>query len=315
VLDPVGIPPNRTVRDGLGGHRPAEGRRCGARGGNGMGTITVGTENSTDIEIYYEDHGTGQPVVLVHGYPLDGSSWERQARELLEAGYRVITYDRRGFGRSSRAGSGYDNDTLAADLSALLDALDLRDVVLVGFSMGTGELARYVRNHGHERIAKLVFLAAVEPYQVRTEDNPSGLPREIFDGTLAAARADRFAFFTQFYRDFYNLDENLGTLVSEEVVRANWNTAVASAPVASWAVVPAWIDDFRPDVEALRAAGKPALIVHGTADNLLSIDVTGRPFHAAFPEAEYLEIEGAPHGLLWTHADEVAKALLGFLEK
>jgi non-heme chloroperoxidase len=289
-------------------HSPEPGR-------NDMGYVKVGTENSTDIEIYYEDHGSGQPVVMIHGYPLDGHSWELQARELLDAGYRVITYDRRGFGLSSKVSSGYDNDTLAADLSTILETLDLRDVILVGFSMGTGEPARYVRNHGHERIAKVVFIAPVEPFQVLTDDNPTGLPQENFDATIAAARADRYAFFTEFYKNFYNLDETLGSLVSEEVVRANWNTAVASAPIASWAVVPAWIEDFRPDVEALRAAGKPALIVHGTKDNLLSIDVTGRPFHAAFPEAEYVEIEGAPHGLLWTHATEVNKVLLGFVAK
>ncbi|PRX46664.1 pimeloyl-ACP methyl ester carboxylesterase [Prauserella shujinwangii] len=280
-----------------------------------MGFVTAGIENSTNIELYYEDHGTGQPVVLIHGYPLDGHSWELQARELLAAGYRVITYDRRGFGRSSKAGSGYDYDTFAADLSVLLETLDLRDVILVGFSMGTGELARYVRNHGHERIAKLAFLASIEPFLVRTEDNPGGLPREGFDGTIAAARADRFAWFTQFYQDFYNLDETLGTLVSEEVVRANWNTAAGSAPIAAWAVVPSWLEDFRPDVEAVRASGKPALIVHGTKDALLPIEVTGRPFHAALPEAEYLEIEDAPHGLLWTHATEVNDALVRFAAK
>ncbi|WP_433281550.1 alpha/beta fold hydrolase [Pseudonocardia xinjiangensis] len=280
-----------------------------------MGYITVGTENTTDIEIYYEDHGSGQPVVLVHGYPLDGHSWELQARALLEAGYRVITYDRRGFGRSSKVGSGYDYDTFAADLDTVLVALDLHDVVLVGFSMGTGELARYVRNHGHERIGKLAFLASIEPFLLQTDNNPGGLPRGNYEAAIAAARADRFAFFTQFYKDFYNLDETLGTLVSEDVVRANWNTATTSAPVAAWAVIPAWIEDFRPDVEAVRASGKPALIVHGTKDNLLPIDVTGRPFHAAFPEADYREIEGAPHGLLWTHASEVNDALIEFVAK
>ncbi|WP_433559593.1 alpha/beta fold hydrolase [Pseudonocardia xinjiangensis] len=280
-----------------------------------MGYVTVGTENTTDIEIYYEDHGSGQPVVLVHGYPLDGHSWELQARALLEAGYRVITYDRRGFGRSSKVGSGYDYDTFAADLDTVLVALDLHDVVLVGFSMGTGELARYVRNHGHERIGKLAFLASIEPFLLQTDDNPGGLPRGNYEAAIAAARADRFAFFTQFYKDFYNLDETLGALVSEDVVRANWNTATTSAPVAAWAVIPAWIEDFRPDVEAVRASGKPALIVHGTKDNLLPIDVTGRPFHAAFPEADYQEIEGAPHGLLWTHASEVNDALIEFVAK
>ncbi|MFD1936769.1 MULTISPECIES: alpha/beta fold hydrolase [Nonomuraea] len=280
-----------------------------------MGYIKVGAENSTSIELYYEDQGAGQPVVLIHGYPLNGHSWERQTRELLAAGHRVITYDRRGFGQSSKVGSGYDYDTFAADLNTLLETLDLRDVILVGFSMGTGELARYVRNHGHERVAKLAFLASLEPFLLAADDNPTGVPRAVFDGIADTARADRYAWFTQFYKDFYNLDENLGSRISQEVVTANWNTATTSAPVAAYAVVSSWIEDFREDVAAVRAAGKPSLILHGTKDNILPIDSTGRPFHQAFPEADYIEVEGAPHGLLWTHAAEVNEALLAFVGK
>jgi non-heme chloroperoxidase len=278
-----------------------------------MGYITVGQENSTDIELYYEDQGSGQPVVLIHGYPLDGHSWELQTRELLAAGHRVITYDRRGFGASSKVGSGYDYDTFAKDLDTVLETLDLRDVTLVGFSMGTGELARYVKNHGHDRVARLAFLASLEPFLVERDDNPEGVPQSVFDGIVDAARTDRYAWFTQFYADFYNLDENLGTRISEEVVRASWNTAVGSAPVAAYAVVPSWVEDFRADVEAVRAAAKPTLILHGTKDNILPIDATGRRFSKLVPDAEYVEVEGAPHGLLWTHADEVNKALLGFV--
>ncbi|MER6971098.1 alpha/beta hydrolase [Nocardioides sp. NPDC000445] len=279
-----------------------------------MGYINVGTENSTTTEIYYEDHGTGQPVVLIHGYPLDGNSWELQSRELIAAGYRVITYDRRGFGQSSKVGTGYDYDTFAADLNALLETLDLRDVILVGFSMGTGELARYVSNHGHERVAKLAFLASLEPFLLAADDNPTGVPQSVFDGIAKAARDDRYAWYTQFFSDFYNLDETLGSRISQEAVTASWNTATRSAPVASYSVVPTWIEDFREDVVAVRAAGKPVLILHGTSDNILPIDATGRPFHEALPEAEYVEIEGAPHGLLWTHAAEVNEALLGFVK-
>ncbi|GIG22065.1 arylesterase [Cellulomonas chitinilytica] len=278
-----------------------------------MGYITVGTENSTPVELYYEDHGTGQPVLLIHGYPLDGHSWERQTRELLADGYRVLTYDRRGFGRSSKVGTGYDYDTFAADLNTVLETLDLRDVILVGFSMGTGELARYVSTYGHERVAKLAFLASVEPFLVARDDNPEGVPQEVFDGIAAAAKADRFAWFTQFYKDFYNLDENLGTRISAEAVAASWNTAIGSAPVAAYAVVPSWIEDFRADVDAVRASGKPALILHGTKDGILPIDVTARRFRQALPDAQYVEVEGAPHGLLWTHADEVNAALTSFL--
>ena len=279
-----------------------------------MGYITVGTENTTDIRLHYEDHGSGQPVVLIHGYPLNGDSWELQAQELLAAGYRVITYDRRGFGDSSKVGEGYDYDTFAADLNTLLETLDLRDVILVGFSMGTGELARYVRQYGTERIAKLAFLASLEPFLVQREDNPEGVPQQVFDDIIAAARSDRSAWFTQFYKDFYNLDETLGSRISEEVVRANWITAIGSAPVAAYAVVPTWFEDFRADVEAVRRAGLPTLILHGTADNILPIDATGRRFAKLVPDATYVEVEGAPHGLLWTHADEVNKALLEFVQ-
>ncbi|MFC6355880.1 alpha/beta fold hydrolase [Luethyella okanaganae] len=278
-----------------------------------MGFIAVGQENSTDIELYYEDHGTGQPVVLIHGYPLDGHSWERQTKALLEAGYRVVVYDRRGFGRSSKTTVGYDYDTFAADLHAVLTTLELSDVVLVGFSMGTGELARYVGRYGPERVARLAFLASLEPFLLKTDDNPSGVPREVFDGIAAAAAADRFAWFTDFFQNFYNLADTLGTRISEEAVRNSWNVAAGSAPVAAYAVVPTWITDFRTDVEAVRASGVPSLILHGTSDNILPVDATARPFHALLPDAVYVEVEGAPHGLLWTHAEEVNAALLDFL--
>ncbi len=278
-----------------------------------MGFITVGEENSTPIDLYYEDQGAGRPVVLIHGYPLDGHSWEQQTRVLLAAGHRVITYDRRGFGQSSKVGTGYDYDTFAADLNAVLTILDLSDVVLVGFSMGTGELARYVAKYGTDRIAKLAFLASLEPFLVQRDDNPEGVPQQAFDDIVTAARTDRYAWFAQFYRDFYNLDETLGSRISEEVVRASWNTATASAPVAAYAVVPSWIEDFRADTEAVRAAGLPTLILHGTDDKILPIDVTGRRFRDLVPDADYVEVDGAPHGLLWTHADEVNGALLRFV--
>ena len=280
-----------------------------------MAFITVAHENSTPVELYYEDQGTGQPVVLIHGYPLNGHSWEKQTRELLAAGYRVITYDRRGFGRSSKVGSGYDYDTFAADLNTVLETLELSDVVLVGFSMGTGELARYVARYGHERVAKLAFLASLEPFLVQRDDNPEGVPQDVFDGIAAAAKDDRYAWFTQFFKDFYNLDENLGSRISQEAVTGSWNVAIGSAPVAAYAVVPAWIEDFRSDVDAVRAAGKPTLILHGTKDNILPIDATARRFRMAVPDADYVEVEGAPHGLLWTHADEVNVALKEFLRR
>ena len=278
-----------------------------------MGFITVGDENSTPIELYYEDQGAGQPIVLIHGYLLNGHSWERQTRELLAEGYRVITYDRRGFGSSSKVGSGYDYDTFAADLHILMETLDLRDVVLIGFSMGTGELARYVSRHGHERVAKLAFLASLEPFLPVRDDNPDGVPQEVFDGIEAAARGDRYAWYSAFFANFYNLDENLGDRISQEAVTASWNVAISSAPVAAYAVVSSWIEDFRADVEAVRDSRKPTLILHGTADNILPIDATARRFRQLLPDATYVEVEGAPHGLLWTHADDVNGALRAFL--
>ncbi|WP_314215071.1 alpha/beta hydrolase [Pseudarthrobacter equi] len=278
-----------------------------------MAFITVGTENSTDIELYYEDHGSGQPVVLIHGYPLDGASWERQATALLAAGYRVITYDRRGFGKSSKTTEGYDYDTFAADLNTLLTTLDLSNTVLVGFSMGTGEVARYLGTYGSERVAKAAFLGSLEPFLLKTDDNPGGVPQEVFDGLREAVTADRYAFFTEFFKNFYNSDSFLSTpRLSQEAVTASWNVAAGSGATASVAAQATWITDFRQDIPKIDV---PALIVHGTADNILPIDSTGRLFAKALPEAEYVEIEGAPHGLLLTHAAEVNEALLGFLAK
>jgi len=275
-----------------------------------MGYVTVGTENSTDIELYYEDHGSGQPVVLIHGYPVDGSAWEKQTAALLEAGKRVVTYDRRGFGRSSRPTSGHDCDTYAADLSHLLAKLDVHDSVLVGFSMGTGEVARYLSRYGSSRVSKAVFIASLEPFMLQTDDNPDGVPAEVFEGTLNAAKADRYAFFTSFFENYYNLDENLGSRMSEEALRANWQLAANMSPYTSVWVQPTWLTDFRADIEKIDV---PSLILHGTADRILPIDVTGRRFSKMLPSATYLEIEGAPHGMLWTHGEEINKALLEFL--
>jgi non-heme chloroperoxidase len=275
-----------------------------------MPFITVGTENSTNIDVYYEDHGSGQPVVLIHGYPLDGHSWEKQSAALLAAGYRVITYDRRGFGQSSQPTTGYDYDTFAHDLKVVLDTLDLTDVVLVGFSMGTGEVARYVSAHGTARVAKVAFLASLEPFLLKTDDNPEGVPQEVFDGILAAVTADRYAYFTEFYKNFYNTDEFLGNRLSEEALRNSWNVAAGASWFASSAAVPTWVTDFRADIPKIDV---PALILHGTADNILPIDATGRRFHELLPKATYVEVENAPHGLLWTHAEDVNKALLAFL--
>lgn len=277
-----------------------------------MAYITVGQENSTNIDLYYEDHGSGQPVVLIHGYPLDGHSWEKQLPALLETGHRVITYDRRGAGQSSQPTFGYDYDTFAADLNTLLTTLDLHDAVLVGFSMGTGEVARYLGRYGSERIDKVAFLAPVPPFLLKTDDNPTGVPQGVFDGIMDAIRKDRYAYLTAFYNDFYAVDENMGTRVSADVVHAAFNVAAAGSAHGTLACVPTWLTDFRSDIPSVNV---PALIVQGTHDRILPIDSCGRVLHAMLPDAEYVEIDGAPHGMQWTHADDVNNALLTFLIK
>lgn len=278
-----------------------------------MAYLTVATENSTDVEIFYTDQGPsdGQPVVLIHGFPLNGESWDLQQHALLEAGYRVIAYDRRGFGASSKTASGSDYDTFAADLHALIEDLDLSDAVLVGFSMGTGEVARYLSRYGAGRIAKAAFLASLEPYLLITEDNPDGAGEQsFFDGISASVAADRHAFLTGFFRDFYNLDDLLGERISQEAVDASVQVANLAGSAAIAAAPLTWPTDFRSDIPAVTV---PALILHGTADNVLPIDKTARRFRDLLPDATYVELEGAPHGLLRTHGAEVNEALLAFL--
>lgn len=276
-----------------------------------MAFLTVATENSVDVDIFYTDQGTGQPVVLIHGFPLNGESWGKQQAALLGAGYRVIAYDRRGFGASTKTGSGHDYDTFAADLHAIMEDLDLRDAILVGFSMGTGEIARYLSRYGSGRVEKAAFIGSLEPFLLKTDDNPEGAgPQEFFDGIAASIGDDRYAFLTGFFKDFYNLDDTLGSRISQEAVDASiqvanqaGNTALAAAPLT-------WPTDFRADIAAIDV---PALILHGTADNILPIDVTARRFKDLVPNVTYVELEGAPHGLLWTHGKEVNEALIAFL--
>lgn len=283
-----------------------------------MAYLTVATENSADVDIFYTDQGPsdGQPVVLIHGFPLNGESWDLQSRALRDAGFRVIAYDRRGFGASSKTATGSDYDTFAADLHALIDDLDLHDAVLVGFSMGTGEIARYLSRYGSDRVAKAAFFGSLEPYLLITDDNPDGAgDQAFFDGTADAVAKDRYAFLTGFFRDFYNLDDLLGDRISQEAVDASvqvanqaGNAAIAAAPLT-------WPTDFRGDIPAITV---PTLIVHGTADNILPIDATARRFKDLVPASTpltYVEIEGAPHGLLRTHAAEVNEALLAFLSR
>ena len=219
-----------------------------------MSTISVGKENSTSIDLYYEDHGKGSPVVLIHGWPLSGASWEKQTAALLDAGYRVITYDRRGFGRSSKPATGYHYDTFAADLDKILKKLNLKKVALVGFSMGSGEVTRYLGKFGSSRVRKAVLIGTLGPYLVKAADNPDGVDRSVFDGIKAAIRADRPAFLMEFLRNFYNYDVTGGKLVSERVLEDNWNVAAGASPVGTLACVDCWIEDFRKDVAKKQGA-------------------------------------------------------------
>jgi len=275
-----------------------------------MATVTVGQENTTPIELYYEDHGSGPPVVLLAGWPLDSRSWEPQLLPLLDAGYRVITYDRRGFGRSSRPTAGYDFDSLAADLDAVLAALDLRDAVVVGFSLGSGELFRYVGRQGTQRLRAAVVIETLAPSFAKSADNPTGVDAAGVAAVQDAIRADRFAWLTGLVADLVDLDQYGGNRISEDAVRALWNAGADAAGYATWACPPGWLEDFSSDLKALDV---PTLIVHGTADRILSIDGQGRRLHAALPEARYVEIEGGPHVLGVTHAAELNRELLSFL--
>ncbi len=277
-----------------------------------MGTVTVGQENTTPIDLYYEDHGSGDPVVLLHGWPLDSRSWEPQLHPLLEAGHRVVLYDRRGFGRSSRPTEGYDFDTLADDLDKVLTALDLRDATVIGFSLGTGELARYIGTYGTERLRSCVFIESLAPSFAKSEANPEGVDQAGVADVQQAILDDRFAWLTGALGDFLNLDDYLGTRVSEETVRSMWNAGAEASPVATWACPPGWLDDFDKDIARIDI---PTLIVHGTADRILPIGGQGRRLHAALPDARYVEIEGGPHVGCVTHADEINRALLAFLRE
>ncbi|AEY85831.1 chloride peroxidase [Streptomyces hygroscopicus subsp. jinggangensis 5008] len=277
-----------------------------------MGFVTVGRENSESIELYYEDHGSGRPVVLIHGYPLNGHSWEKQERVLLKAGYRVITYDRRGFGRSSQPTVGYDYDTFAADLKALLEHLDLRDVALVGFSMGTGEVTRYLGRYGSERVAKAALLGAIPPFLLKTDDNPEGVDGSVFEGIKEAVLKDRPAYFKDFLDNFYNVDMYAGTRISDQAWQNSFNVAVSASAWAAYACVDTWLTDFREDLPKIDV---PTLLVHGDADRILPYENTAERLPGLIKDLTFVTVEGGPHNIAWTHPEEVNAALLEFLAK
>ncbi|HWX53671.1 MAG TPA: alpha/beta hydrolase [Verrucomicrobiae bacterium] len=277
-----------------------------------MPYINVGKENSGNIDLYYEDHGAGKPVVLIHGYPLSGASWEKQVPVLLDAGHRVITYDRRGFGKSSQPTTGYNYDTFAADLHTLITELKLQDATLVGFSMGGGEVARYFGKYGSKGVSKAVILSGVPPFLLKTPDNPEGVDGSVFEGIQKAVAADRYAFFTEFFKNFYNTDVLLGKRVSEQAVRASWNLAAGASATASLACVPTWHEDFRNDLTHIDV---PTLVMHGDADRILPIGASGARTAKLIKGARLVTIEGGPHCITWTHAEQVNAALLEFLGK
>jgi non-heme chloroperoxidase len=275
-----------------------------------MPYVNVGTENSGTIELYYEDHGSGPPVVLIHGYPLSGRAWDKQVPVLLDMGCRVITYDRRGFGKSSQPVTGYDYDTFAADLNALMEKLDLRNAVIVGHSMGTGEVTRYLGTYGSGRVAKGVLISPIPPFLLHSDSNPEGLPASLFEGFIQSAKADTPAWMKGFLDNFYNMDVLGGTLVSDQAFQASFNIAVAASGTASVACIPTWETDFRGDLPKIDV---PMLVIQGDADRVLPFDKTGKRLPDLIKNVQLVVIEGGPHAIAWTHADQVNRALYQFL--
>jgi len=275
-----------------------------------MSYIKVGQENSGPIELYYEDHGTGLPVVLIHGYPLSGRAWDKQVPMLLEAGHRVITYDRRGFGKSSQVACGYEYDTFANDLHIVMETLDLRNATLVGHSMGTGEVTRYLSRYGSARVAKGVLVSPIPPFLLQTGDNPEGVPASLFDGFMEAARQDTPAWMKGFLDNFYNIDKLRGTLVSDQAYQASWNLAVSASAIAAVACIPTWETDFRADLPSIDV---PVLVIHGDDDQVLPLAKTAQRLPGLIKNVDLIVISGGPHAIPWTHADQVNSALLQFI--
>lgn len=275
-----------------------------------MPYVAAGRENSGKIDLYYEDHGSGNPIVLIHGYPLSSASWEKQVPMLLAAGHRVITYDRRGFGRSSQPISGYNYDTFAEDLHRLVSHLKLKNFSLVGFSMGGGEVARYLGKYGSKGVSKAVIIGGVPPFLLKTADNPEGVEGSVFEGIQKAVAADRYAFFTEFFNNFYNSDVLLGKRISSQAIQASWNIAAGASAVASLACVPTWHEDFRSDLSRINV---PTLVIHGEADRIVPIQASGLRTAKLVKGARLVAIQDGPHAVNWTHADEVNAALATFL--
>ena len=277
-----------------------------------MPRLPVGTENGNPIELHFEDYGVGTPVVLIHGWPLSGRSWENQVPALVEAGYRVIAYDRRGFGSSSQPWGGYDYDTFAADLDRLLQHLDLREVALVGFSMGGGEVVRYLGVYGSDRVAKAVLAAAVPPYLFKSGDNPAGaLDDDAIAGFEAGVKSDRLAFLDQFASGFFSAAGRLK--VSEAQRQYARDIAAFASPKATLDCIKAFgRTDFRGDLEKVTV---PTLVIHGDSDAIVPFEASGKRSAEAIDGSELVLIEGGPHGINASHAEQFNQALLDFLAR
>jgi non-heme chloroperoxidase len=275
-----------------------------------MPYLKVGQENTGSIELYYEDHGSGPPVVLIHGYPLSGRAWDKQVAMLLDDGRRVICYDRRGFGRSSQTAVGYDYDTFANDLHVLMESLDLHDAVLVGHSMGTGEVTRYLGRYGSARVAKGVLISPIPPFLLQTPDNPEGVPASLFDGFIQTARQDSAAWMKGFLDNFFNIDKFRGTLVSDQYYQSCWNLAVTASATATVACISTWETDFRADLPKINI---PMLVIQGDDDRVLPYPKTGQRLPGLIKDVQLVTIDQGPHAIAWTHADQVNAALLKFL--
>ena len=276
-----------------------------------MPYVTVATQDNEPVDIYYEVQGSGKPVVLIHGWPLSGRAWEAQLPALVDAGYQVITYDRRGFGQSSKPWEGYDYDTLAQDLKALMDELDLKDATLVGFSMGGGEVARYLGKYGSERVSKAVLASAVPPYLYKADDNPDGgLEDSDIQEFLDGVREDRIAFLNDFTKNFFTpADGKL--LVSKPMRLYNRDIAAFASPKATYDCVKAFgYTDFRDD---LKAFDVPTLVIHGDADQVVPLEASGQRSHDMIADSQLHIVQGGPHGINVTHKDEFNDVLIAFL--
>lgn len=273
---------------------------------------TSSKENNQNIQLYYQDYGSGQPVVLIHGWPLSNAMWEYQKQAIVEAGFRCVSYDRRGFGKSDQPWDGYNYDTMAGDLNDLINTLDLTEVILVGFSMGGGELGRYVGRFGTEKIAKMVFLSSIAPFMLKTESNPDGVPSETFEEFKGAIKNDRLGFLNDFGENFVNYDENKEK-ISEQQLHYNWTIAAGASPKGTLDCIDAFgKTDLREDLKKIDV---PTLFIHGDEDKVVPIDPTAKQGHKLVSGSELHVIKGAPHGCTFTHTDEVNETLLNFMKK